>query len=184
MNKYIKDLQISITDDIIEVDKVQFKNGDTYDFELIEFLCLLGKNKNVFELGTYRGRTTHNIALNAKEVYTFDYGSNLSPGGYDDYIVGEVYKSKGHTNITQLIGDSLTFDFSPYYGMFDLVYLDAGHTEEYVKNDWELSKKLIKPSGCIVVDDASWPDVIKFFAPLEDNNIVRKMYEIYYYENK
>ena len=47
MNKYIKDLQISITDNIIEVDKVEFKHGDTYDFQLIEFLCLLGKNKKL-----------------------------------------------------------------------------------------------------------------------------------------
>ena len=52
----------------VVLDLLPHTHGDTYDDGIIELLCVLSKNKNVFEIGTYRGRTTHNLALNANKV--------------------------------------------------------------------------------------------------------------------
>ncbi len=68
--------------------------------------------------------------------------------------------------ITQLWGDSATFDFSPYYNSMDFVFIDGAHSEHYVKNDTEKALQLIKKSGGIIVwHDAHLFGVVKFLEP-------------------
>ena len=140
--------------DILE----NFTNGETGNTDTIKLLCTLGENKDVFEFGTFQGRTTRQIALFAKSVTTFDLGLNTSgEGEYPDYEVGKY--SKDMPNVTQLIGNSLTFDFSPYYGKFDLVYVDGGHSYEVCKSDFMNAIKVLKHQGWIIIDDPDWPGV-------------------------
>ena len=65
--------------------------------------------------------------------------------------------------ITQLLGNSQTFDFSDYHGTIDLVFVDACHHYDHVKRDTDNAFKLIKPGGVILWHDyASYaPGVIK-----------------------
>jgi predicted O-methyltransferase YrrM len=156
--------------------------GDTYDENIIRLLCVLSKGKDIFEIGTYRGRTTHNLALNANQVVTFDLGENTSNDGYSNYNVGEIYKKYSHTNVTQLIGNSLKFDFSPYYNRFDVVFLDGGHSYEVAKNDFKVSLKLIKDGGYIVVDDASWEGVNKAITELQSKYPIIHIKDIFFYK--
>jgi len=156
--------------------------GDTHDKGIIELLCVLSKGKSIFEIGTYRGRTTHNLALNAKKVITFDLGSNTSGDGYKDYVVGEIWKSNNHKNVTQLIGNSTNFDFTPYYNQFDVVFLDGGHSYEVVKNDFSISLHLLKSGGHLVIDDPNWAGVKKAIEELQNEYEINRIHNIFYYK--
>lgn len=138
------------------------------------------KPSRVFEFGTYNGMTTRQIALNVPndcEVFTLDLDptdrsvTELSIGAIDQYIaektgafdvkVGEYFiGTTQETKITQLLGDSMTYDYSPYYGTADLVFVDAGHTYDYVKSDTENALRLIKPGGVIL-----WHDYMRVLHP-------------------
>ena len=57
------------------------------------------------------------------------------------------------SRITQLYGDSATFDYSPYYNRMALVFVDASHSYTYVKSDSENAFKILSRHGTIVWDD-------------------------------
>jgi len=135
--------------------------GDTVPYTMV-LLSALSKNKTVFEFGTFRGQTTYNLSKTSNQVYTFDFGSNISNEGYPEYEVGEVYKKNNASNVTQLIGDSVKYDFSELYGKFDIIWLDGGHSYEVCKKDFETSLHLSKPhtTTIIAIDDyPAWPGV-------------------------
>jgi predicted O-methyltransferase YrrM len=135
----------------------EFTHGETGNSATIRLLCILGHNKDVFEFGTFQGRTTSQIARCANTVTTIDLGMNTSDDGYPDYEVGKY--SKNLPNVTQLIGNSLTFDFKPYYGKFDVIYVDGGHSYEVCKSDFMNSIYMLKREGWIIIDDPDWPGV-------------------------
>jgi hypothetical protein len=122
------------------------------------------------------GRTTLHLAANSKAlIYTLD----LPPKGQKDYsnpVVYDpdldVYPEKAgikfqntiHAErIRQLYGNSLTFDFSPFYGKIDCVFVDANHHYDFVLWDSMNAFKMIKSNGVIIWHDyASYaPGVIK-----------------------
>lgn len=158
-------------------------DGNTTLFELV-VMCKLVKTlrvKRVFEIGTFNGRTTINIAANmpvSGKISTLDLPKKKSiktklainpkdKSGWSDMayitqnVTGVFFKNKPEAKkITQLLGDSATFDFSPYYGKMDLVFVDGSHTAAYVKNDTEQAYKLIRKGGTIVWHDYGvWHDV-------------------------
>lgn len=123
----------------------------------------------MFEIGTYLGATTLLLAANSPpyaSVYTLD----LSPtkGEVPDTKfpvtaktirsgsprVGELFRDSEHSHkITQLFGDSATYDFSPYFGQMDLVFVDGNHQYDNVKADSYNALKLIGPEGMIIWHD-------------------------------
>ncbi|MDR0994141.1 MAG: class I SAM-dependent methyltransferase, partial [Verrucomicrobiota bacterium] len=133
-----------------------------------------------FEIGTFDGRTTENMAANQPEggvCYTLD----LPPQGADQAALplaaGDltyIRKSASGTRIspqqarqgriTQLYGDSGSFDFSPYYGRVDLMFVDGSHSYEYVLSDTEQAFQMVKPGGIILWHDYNsrwWPGVTR-----------------------
>jgi predicted O-methyltransferase YrrM len=131
-------------------------------------ICTLARPRRVFEIGTYTGVSTLIMALNTAddtEIFTLDippatrqtHQHGMGVGNYPEFTVGGAYQ--GHPaarKITQLYGDSRTFDFSPYYGTVDMVFVDADHTYEFVKADTERALRLLRPGGTIVWDDYTW----------------------------
>jgi hypothetical protein len=133
--------------------------------------------RTIFEIGTFDGRTTANLALNAPNgatVFTLDLPSDaLDKTKFDidkhdrKYIdkpaSGTRFAKKNAVHkITQLFGDSATFDFSPWYGKIDLVFVDGSHATPYVENDTEVALKLVGDrDGLILWHDynSAWPDV-------------------------
>lgn len=123
--------------------------------------------RRIFEFGTFRGRTALNFAINAPsdaEVLTLDLppevtGSESRLGAADRAIVDQRavgYDYQGQpeaSKITQLFGDSTTFDFSPYAGSCDLVFVDGGHTFEVCRNDTLRAVELCRPGGVILWHD-------------------------------
>jgi Methyltransferase domain len=121
-----------------------------------------------FEIGTNRGRTTWTVAHNNPELelYTLDVPPGtasertalpLAPEDahfFRDDSLGEAFRGSPEAGrITQLLGDSATFDFSPFHEHVDLVYIDGAHTYEYVRSDSATALGILSPTGTIVWDD-------------------------------
>jgi predicted O-methyltransferase YrrM len=124
--------------------------------------------KRIFEIGTFRGRTALNFALNAPEhaeVFTLDLppddrvDAQHRTNASDAMIIsesrtGSEYKGTDvECKITQLFGDSSSFDFSPYHGNVDLVYVDGAHDYDAVKEDSENAIRMLRPGGYALWDE-------------------------------
>jgi hypothetical protein len=131
--------------------------GDDGGTRLDELLILATVTKvlsptNVFEIGTYNGRTTAILALNAPAsgtVFTLDLPPNTSvdDSRATEYIDTDLQlvKRRGGSNFIaelkledrckQLYGDSMQFDPTPYQGSIELGFIDGAHALPYVRND-------------------------------------------------
>ena len=47
----------------------------------------------------------------------------------------------------------MSFDFSPYYGKIDFVFIDANHSYAYVRSDTENALRTLSPEGVILWHD-------------------------------
>lgn len=135
--------------DVREIDAV---DGNVSERELVT-ICRLVRSTaphDVFEFGTFDGRTTLNIAANSPQdarVLTLDLpregiAESAAPIHAHEVRYADKSESGGRFKssdvagkIEQLYGDSGTFDFAPYYNRCDFVFVDASHTYEYVVND-------------------------------------------------
>jgi SAM-dependent methyltransferase len=153
---------------LIDLDQI---NGNTTLLEQLVILSIAKRRKcrRVFELGTFDGKTSANIAANLgkdAEILTIDLPADqvedaaLPVGAHDlAFIVkGKIGgKLKSPANVIQLYGDTATFDFSLWYGTCDLVFVDACHEYGYVLNDSKAALMLLAPGGIAVWHDyGSW----------------------------
>ena len=146
-------------------------NAPMLDLLVLVQLVRATNPKVLFEIGTFDGRTALNLAANASpdaRVYTLDLppqganDTNLPISGGDVAISNRGHIAKRFENsrfshqVQQLLGDSATFDFSPYHGKVDFVFVDGSHTYEYVRNDTEKALKLLRGGkGTILWHDYS-----------------------------
>ena len=156
----------------------QYTYGDMPVNEVVT-LCKILRDKQpkiLFEIGTYLGGTTLQLAANSQaEIYTLD----LPPCGHKDYVQPEIrdpdsdvypdrpgvrfqgspYKDR----IVKLFGDSRTYDFSSYYGSVDFMFIDGCHHYDFVIRDSQNALKMISPDGIVIWHDyASYaPGVVK-----------------------
>jgi predicted O-methyltransferase YrrM len=145
--------------------------------------------KAIFEIGTYRGETAWLLAHNnpGTHIFTLDLPGPESaatvrleltdPEYFDHWERGQRFAGTTEASrITQLHGDSATFDFTPYEGRMDLVYIDASHSYSYVRSDTEVALRMINPRGTIVWDDYTYyPGIYAYLnevAPQLDRPIV------------
>jgi predicted O-methyltransferase YrrM len=145
--------------------------------------------KTIFEIGTYHGETAWLLAHNcpAARIFTLDLPALqdaetvklelTDPEYFIAWERGRRFRGTPEaTRITQLFGDSATFDFSPYYGGIDLVYIDASHSYSYVRSDTEAALRLLSPQGTIVWDDYTYyPGIYAYLnqlSPQLDNPIL------------
>ncbi len=144
-----------------------------------EILCKIIKNQNpkaIFEIGTFQGSTTICLAANSDAVvYTLD----LPPKGHMDYHPPAIndptldvyperpgvkhFSSTYACRIRQLYGDTRSFDYSPYHGQMDIIFVDACHHYDFVLQDSMNAFHMIKPDGMIIWHDYAEyaPGVIK-----------------------
>lgn len=142
-------------------------NGNVSGFELLVIAGVIRKHRpqKIFEIGTFDGRTTLNMAINMNKghVYTLDLPASkvastslaIAPGD-ERFVIKEESGTRFRATavadrITQLWGDSATFDFTPWQGNIDLVFIDGAHSCEYVKKDTENALKLLKPEGGVIL---------------------------------
>jgi hypothetical protein len=128
----------------------------------------------IFEIGTFDGRTTCALAANAPEA-SHTYTLDLPPGEATQFDVeskerrfidkpmsGRLFREQPFSaRITQLHGDSGTFDFSRYTASF--VFVDGSHAYDYVINDSEHALGLLAGAGGVIVwhDYGEWHGVTR-----------------------
>jgi precorrin-6B methylase 2 len=133
-----------------------------------------------------------NIAINSSEeskIFTLDLPKDqLSATQYslldgEDVFVnrkvsGERFISKSaeefpeKKKITQLYGDSASYNYEPYLDSIDFVFIDGSHTYEYVLNDTNIALKLLKKGKGIIVwhDYGAFASVTKALNKIQKNN--------------
>jgi len=164
-------------------------DGNVTDRELIVLSGLVRSSgaKAIFELGTFDGRTTRNLAANASpdgRVWTID----LPRAAMQDlqapihahetkYVdkeeSGTRYRgTPEEARIEQLYGDSGTYDFSRYFGAMDFVFVDASHAYNYVINDSLVALKLLREKGGTIAwhDYGRWDGVTRAINDLQSRH--------------
>ena len=136
---------------------------------VIATVCRAAEATTFFEIGTNRGRTAWTVARNnpAVQVYTLDlphkdavdsamFALNESDLNFfrADWDRGDAYRDTAEAErIETLLGDSATFDYTPYHGRMDVVLVDGAHSYEYVRSDTEHALKMLSERGTILWDD-------------------------------
>ena len=164
----------------------------------LTYLCYLARfipNAQIFEFGTSVGRTTLNLSLNVNgegQVFSLDLpqdyraGDEKLPYAKIQQSEVELYprahyirEHPGPLPITLLTGNSLTFDFSPYYGRMDLVFVDGGHSLDVVANDSEQAFRMLKPGRGIIAWHDYWsfncPEVVRSVNVLADQHAIAQL---------
>lgn len=136
-----------------------------------------------FEIGTSLGRTTWTVAHHNPDVRIWTLDVPPTDGvdqtalqlGADDRTYfrpvdrcGEAFREAAESQrITQLWGDSATFDYSLYAGKMDFVYVDGAHSYDYVRSDSQRALEMLSPTGTIVWDDyVTSPGVYQYLGEL------------------
>jgi hypothetical protein len=151
-------------------DDLRVEDGGTTCYETVCIAAIIEKvqPRCIFEIGTFKGQRTALFARHAPanaEIFTLDLEPNSIEGmsvkpheGDLPYImkdeIGEHFRGLPEScRVTQLLGDSMTFDFTPFYGKCELIFVDGGHTYPFVKADSSNAFKMLKPGGVILWHD-------------------------------
>jgi hypothetical protein len=166
------------------------EGGNVSLLELMAISSIIRHTKPslAFEIGTFDGRTTLNIAANLPpqgKVYTLDLPKTnlrrtkfeLAPGESafvdKEESGGKFINTEFATRIEQLYGDSATFDFSPYKRQMGFVFVDGSHAFEYVLQDSDTAIDLITRREAIVLwhdYQEDWLGVIEALNQLYEND--------------
>jgi len=155
---------------IVQVAPLKAMEHNCSEFELLVLGSLVKQtqSKRIFEIGTFDGRSTRTLALNAAEnglVTTLnlppDKGENDAGLVNVDSLLNLKVRSgnrflgtREEGRIEQIYGDSATFDFENYLGRFDFMFIDGSHSDEYVERDTETALRLLRPEGGLI----AWHD--------------------------
>lgn len=140
----------------------------------------------IVEIGTFDGRTALNLAINAQSgvsIATLDLPAD-QPSALGIEPSERQYVDKPEpgmrlracappwradaARVTQLYGDSATFDWSPHVGRAGLVFVDGSHAYDYAKKDSETALGLARPGGIVLWHDYGvWPGVTQALEELE-----------------
>jgi predicted O-methyltransferase YrrM len=168
-------------------------DGNVSEFEL-DVICRLVRAhapQTIFEIGTFNGLTTLNMAVHAASgahVFTLD----LPPAeiektalpldvGDRRYIAKPVSGDRFAgtdvaARITQFYGDSAKFDFGSFFGAVDFIFVDGSHAYDYVLHDARIGLRLARDSAVILWHDyvpegpTAWPGVRQALHELYDGD--------------
>ncbi len=137
-----------------------FGGGGSLPTDLLLLRALVrraGPQARYFEIGTWRGESAAAVAPLAATVQTL----NLSPeqlralGMTEDYIRQHGLFSRSWANITHLLGDSGTFDYTTLPPP-DVVFIDGDHRYAAVRTDTaRVFAHLVGPKTVVVWHDAA-----------------------------
>jgi SAM-dependent methyltransferase len=152
----------------VEIREPEAGSGNVSLLELLIIARIVRSTgpRAIFEIGTFDGRTTLNLSANAPEgakVFTLDLSpeaggrTRLPAAPHDrEFLPSRErrlrFRGTGYEDgIVALRGDSADFDFSPYEGRMDLVFVDGSHSYDYVVNDSEKALRLLREGGGVVI---------------------------------
>ena len=127
------------------------------DLMSIAAICRVLSPARIMEIGTFTGETTWTIATNlpdSSQVFTLDLPPDEIPSFFPRYVAGSIFLgTPENARIQQLFGWSDRFDFSPYHGSMDMVFIDGDHSHAAVQTDTATALKLIRRGGIVIWDD-------------------------------
>jgi predicted O-methyltransferase YrrM len=138
-----------------EVNPFSFMEGGSLPTD-IALLILFAKGMNnchYFEIGTWRGESVANVARVAEKCVTLNLSADemRKLGLPEEYISQHCMFSEGISNVTHISANSLSFDFSPFYGKFDLVFVDGDHHYESIVSDTQNAFRLLRDENSVIV---------------------------------
>jgi hypothetical protein len=154
-------------------------NVSVLELAMISAISVAIRPKLIFEFGTFDGRTTLHLALNADDearVMTMDLpiddpmrGVVTSDIFYTQNIqVGRFFlREKVGSRIEQLFYNSMEYDHKHLRNKVDLVFVDGGHMSEVVKSDSAKALEMVRPGGVVLWHDYS-PAHPGVCSPLDD----------------
>lgn len=167
----------------------QHVDGNVSLLELLILNTLVVKSAptTLFEFGTFDGRTTLNFAANAPgnaTTFTLDLPqaeAKTTKYELDQWdlkfaekeISGSRFlNSPWRKQIVQLFGDSATFDFNPFKGKVDFIFIDGSHSYDYVKTDSANALRLASRPSTVVWHDYQpfWSGVVDCLEELNQNH--------------
>jgi len=171
----------------IQITETTHADGNISLLELIIINRLIIKYKphKIFEIGTFDGRTTINMAVNSSpdtKIYTLDLPKDkihstklpIIPGDkvyINKETSGARYSIKDNAHkIIQLYGDSATFDFTPFYNTMDFIFVDGSHAYDYILNDSRQALKMLNHGHGVII----WHDYAEGW-----NGIIRALNKLY-----
>ena len=147
---------------------------------LLELLCLARLARTaaahaIFEIGTFDGRTTLTLAVNAPSavVHTLDLPPDVDTAMrietserafVDKPASGARFLGRPEAaRIRQHFGDSAAFDYTALHGTIDVAFVDGSHAYEYVLSDSRHALALLRPTGGVLAwhDYGVWPGVTR-----------------------
>lgn len=171
---------------LIETDK---RNGNVRLAELAVLAlaaAAASPGEEIIEIGTFDGRTTINLAINAPDacpVFTLDlpadhpthFGLDTGERTFiDKPAIGARFQSANPPwadkarKIVQLTGDSATFDWSAHQNKAALVFVDGSHAYDYVRADSRTALGLAAAQAVVLWHDYGvWEGVTRALEELE-----------------
>jgi len=143
------------------VSPIAFLEGGSpvLDLGLLKALARRVPDCRYFEIGSWRGESVANVAAVARECFALSLSDEaMLAGGWGQPFVDTArFFSQGLSNVTHLSHDSRTFDFTPYHGAVDLVFVDGDHTYEGVRSDTVNAFRLLRNDNSVIV----WHDYMR-----------------------
>ena len=169
---------------LLEIDPAE-GNVTTLELAVLAESVRRSKPSVLFEIGTFDGRTTLNLAANTPttaRIHTLDLlASQITATRYGlDRGESQFVKKEASgrrfagtpfaPKIIQHFGDSATFDFLPFRGGIDWFFIDGSHAYDYVRSDTALALASIRDRGGIIFwhdYQPDWPGVIRALNELQ-----------------
>ena len=131
----------------------------TIDLALLKALARRYERCRYFEIGSWRGESIANVASVAHECISLSLSDDemRQSGWSDPFVATAKFFSRPLKNVVHLGHDSKTFDYTPYLGTCDLVFIDGDHSYDGVRSDTANAFRLLRDERSVIV----WHDYIR-----------------------
>lgn len=136
------------------------------DIMLLASLAESIEDCRYFEIGTWQGESVAAVSSRAKSCFTLCLPDQemREMGMHEKSIAAHGLFSKELNNVTQLRGNSKTFDFASLGQKFDLIFIDGDHRNETIISDTRnVFEHLVHDHSIVVWHDYGFqPDKVRF----------------------
>ena len=131
----------------------------TIDLARLRALARRYDHCRYFEIGSWRGESVANVATVAKECISLSLSDEemRQAGWGEPYVATAKFFSRHLPNVVHIGHDSRTFDYTPYLGTCDLVFIDGDHSYDGVRSDTEHAFRLLRDERSVIV----WHDYMR-----------------------
>jgi hypothetical protein len=129
------------------------------DLALLKALARRYERCRYFEIGSWRGESIANVASVASECISLSLSDDemRQAGWTDPYLATARFFSRELKNVVHIGHDSKTFDYTPYLGTCDLVFIDGDHSYDGVRSDTANAFRLLRDERSVIV----WHDYMR-----------------------